>query len=454
MLSAVRSLLNLLSLIGLFIASAFYIRYQNASPVLAYLLRMVAVASVPIIFIISVINSLISFRRRRLIPFFISATNLWMSALYIFKTTRPHSAFEPIFGQEWEKHIPADVSARMLSRRYWSPLQRQSVRFDQNIIFWTVPETGRDLLCDIWQPPVGVKPSGLAYIYLHGSGWHFQDKDQGTRNIFRQLASQGHVVMDVAYRLVPEAYLEDMIADARRAVIWMHQNAEKYHVNPDKIVLAGASAGGHIALMSAYIDDNVLDLPEDVQHQTRDLCAVVSFYAPAQLTLLYEYGHRILGIDDEGNAQMTVFDRISNTILREGSELLNPPVPDRDGEPVVITNALDMLTNFMGCLPVDDPERYLAASPVTYVNEKSPMTLILQGSEDSQVPAEQSRILYDTLTNAGVPAIYIEYPAADHGFDLALPWISPAPQGALYDLERFLALVAFDAPLNGQRVNT
>jgi acetyl esterase/lipase len=74
----------------------------------------------------------------------------------------------------------------------------------QNLPFATIPGSERQLLCDLWQPPENVPPSGLAFIYMHGSAWYLLDKDVGTRPFFSHLAAQGHVVMDVAYRLAPE----------------------------------------------------------------------------------------------------------------------------------------------------------------------------------------------------------------------------------------------------------
>ena len=63
--------------------------------------------------------------------------------------------------------------------------------------------------------------SGLAVVYLHGGAWYGLDKDVGTRPLFRHLAAQGHVVVDVAYRLFPETDLPGMVADAKRALAWV-----------------------------------------------------------------------------------------------------------------------------------------------------------------------------------------------------------------------------------------
>jgi hypothetical protein len=91
-------------------------------------------------------------------------------------------------------------------------------RLQKDVAFATPPGRARPLLCDLWQPPLDVPPSGLAFIYFHGSAWVLLDKDFGTRRLFRRLAAQGHVVMDVAYRLYPETDIEGMVGDVRRSV--------------------------------------------------------------------------------------------------------------------------------------------------------------------------------------------------------------------------------------------
>jgi len=64
-------------------------------------------------------------------------------------------------------------------------------RLQQNIPFWTLPDSNRQLLCDIWQPAAGVPPSGLGLVYLHGGAWTVLDKDCATRPLFSHLAAQG-----------------------------------------------------------------------------------------------------------------------------------------------------------------------------------------------------------------------------------------------------------------------
>jgi acetyl esterase/lipase len=162
-------------------------------------------------------------------------------------------------------------------------------RLRQDVAFATVPGTGHKLLCDVWQPPAGVPASGLAVVYLHGSAWYVLDKDVGTRPLFRHLAAQGHVVVDVAYRLFPEADVPGMVADAKRAVAWVTRHTADLQVQPDRIVLAGGSAGGHLALLAAYAPEDPTLTPAELAGSDPSVCAVVSLYGQADLEAMYHH---------------------------------------------------------------------------------------------------------------------------------------------------------------------
>ena len=159
--------------------------------------------------------------------------------------------------------------------------------FIRNISFHTIAGKNRELLCDIWQPPYNIIHSGLAFIYLHGSAWTVLDKDFGTRIFFRRLASQGHVIMDVAYRLFPETDFMGMVHDTKYAIAWMKANAVAYGVNPDRIVIGGGSAGAHIALLAAYTSQNSQFMPTDLEKVDLNVRGVISLYGQADLKATY-----------------------------------------------------------------------------------------------------------------------------------------------------------------------
>jgi acetyl esterase/lipase len=67
--------------------------------------------------------------------------------------------------------------------------------------------------------------------------------------------------------------------------------------------------------------------------------------------------------------------------------------------------------------------------------------LLIQGDKDILVALDTTNALYAKLVESGVPAINVVFPWTDHMFDLILPQVNPAAQSALYDVDRFLALL-------------
>jgi acetyl esterase/lipase len=155
--------------------------------------------------------------------------------------------------------------------------------------FWTLPDADGRLLCDLWQPPRDVAPSGMALVYLHVSAWYLLEKNVCTRAFFCHLAAQGHVVMDVAYRLYPETDMLGMMGDAKRAIAWMKAQGPTYGVNPERVVVAGGSAGGHLALLAAYTPREGALTPHDAGQTDLSVRAVISCYGPTNLQTYYDH---------------------------------------------------------------------------------------------------------------------------------------------------------------------
>ena len=102
--------------------------------------------------------------------------------------------------------------------------------------------------------------------------------------------------------------------------------------------------------------------------------------------------------------------------------------------------------NLLGGGPHEVPAMYELGSPISHAGAGSPPTLFLYGGHDSTTSAEAARSLHRKLAEKGVPVIYLEFPQTEHAFDIILPRFSPAAQAALYDTDRFLALMAGSAP--------
>ncbi len=319
-----------------------------------------------------------------------------------------------------------------------APADAGRVRCARDVPFRALPGS-RQLLCDVWQPAPGAAPSGVAVIYLHSSAWHMADKDVWTRPLFRHLAAQGHVVMDVGYRLCPEVDLYGMLADAQHAIAWMRANATRYGADPQRLVAAGASAGGHLALLAAYTAGHPLLTTGELRGVDTSVCAAVSLYGVADLRACYAQIGTLL-------PRSEWIERLAADPLPVVAERVVATLPGRPfaGQMCKLgqLSCRGIFTNLLGGTPEQVPALYDLASPITHAGPHCPPTLLVQGEHDPAVPVAATNALYERLRAAGVPATQIILPQTDHIFDLVLPQVSPAARTALAALDRFLASLA------------
>lgn len=390
---------------------------------LLWLPKLLAAAWTPLLAAAGGLGTLAGLARRDRKATWAGLFGMAVAGRHIARVTARHRGLEQAFGADWPSRIPAELGARMLPKR-WTPIRKDPphVPWQRDVAIGTHLETGDPLLADLWQPPQDVPRTGLAAIYLHGSAWHYGDKDLGTRIFFRHLAGQGHVIVDLAYTLAPKAQLHAMLADVKRAIAWIKAHAAEYGVHPERVVLMGGSAGGHLALLAAYAPHHPQLDPADVDVDT-SVRAVVSFYGPPDLRALY--------------------DRLWTLPAYRGKTRLGQQsvayLEQRSG--FAFTSPTDVLPDLLGGTPDEVPELYRLGSPLTHVGPHCPPTLLLQGAHDFIGMTPDVRRLYHALRAAGVPSIYVEFPDTEHGFDLLEPRWSPAAQAATYDVERFLALV-------------
>ncbi|MDJ0756862.1 MAG: alpha/beta hydrolase [Ardenticatenaceae bacterium] len=410
----------ILSFVCLLLNGLLLIRLNPPYNFYIFVFQILVGGLAPVLVLVGLSGAVLGWVSLAWIPVIAGCLGAAISVVYISLVTAPQPGFEDAFGENWENKIPPSLASHLLQRRWqlWLP-QGQEPTLEQDISYWTIPSTDRELLCDIWQPAEGVERSGLAFIYLHGGAWYLGEKDFCTRPLFRRLADQGHVVMDANYRLGPEVDIYGMIGDVKRAVAWMKKNAGRYGVDLERIVLGGGSAGGHLALLAAYTPEESRLTPPELHGQDLTVRAVVSLYGPIDLQVCYDY------LDQERMLTMPTVE-----IGQPGAATMEKNFAD--------AGRLDML---LGGHLHEIPDVYALASPITHVSETSPPTLLIQGEPDCVNPAAAARDLHGKLVEYGVPAVNIIYPLTNHGFDLAFPQISPPAQSAFYYLERFLALM-------------
>jgi acetyl esterase/lipase len=403
-----------------------------------WFLKLYTSALSPLLVLIGLLSTIVGLTTGSIFISLIGVYDVFVFIVHIFRVTRPpgfSSGFDHAFGFNWENIISAEQKDLFLPKRTILKLHTvPDPRMEQNISFGKIPGTGRKLLCDIWQPPGHIPPSGLAFIYLHGAAWHLLDKDVGTRPFFRHLASQGHVIMDVAYRLAPETDMMGMLHDVKRAIVWMKENACTYGVNPNRIVMGGGSSGAHLALLAAYTDANPKFTPPDLEEKDVSVCAVISLYGPADLVSMYYHTGQHLTRSTPGRSKKAVPTQMPAWIIkRMGKEYYRFNM-DKD-----FANA-GGFAPLLGGHPDECPEQYALFSPVEHVHPDCPVTLLIHGEHDLMAPVRSTRFLYSRLVEKNVPAVLHILPQTDHAFDLILPKISPSAHNAIYDVERFLAM--------------
>ncbi len=403
-------------------------------------LKILISALSPVFLLVGIVTVLLAGIAQSIIGLLLGGAGVILYLLHMIAVTRPPlaaSGFERVFGKDYIAHIPEVRKALFFRNRYALLLPKApDPVFEEDLVFHRIPTSNRELLCDVWQPPEHMERSGLAFIYMHGSAWSVWDKNKGTQGFFRHLTAQGHVVMDVAYRLFPETDMMGMVQDAHHAVAWMKANAEVYRVDPNRIVIGGGSAGGHLALMAGYTAFNKDFLPDDLRPSDASVKGVISLYGPTDLKAAYFHCRQDLTDSlpegkqkkrDSGGMPLWMQKLMGENYHRLGL--------DKEIEP-------GMLTPMFGGNPVEKPEMYAQFSPITHVHDRCPQTLLIQGEHDILVPPIATRELHSRLVAEKIPAILHILPQADHAFDLILPTISPSAHNAIFDVERFLGILA------------
>jgi acetyl esterase/lipase len=230
---------------------------------------------------------------------------------------------------------------------------------------------GKPLLMDVFVPRKRFHRPTPTILWLHGGGWERGDKNGSSGARFLALA--GFVTASIYYRLSGEANFPADIEDCKCAIRYLRANALRYEIDPSRIGIAGASSGGHLALLAGTADERAgLEGSGGWPMVSSRVKAVVSYYGPTDF--------RTMGADFGTRAQAAI-------------------------------------TKLLGVPFQVNPDAYSHASPITYISSDDPPILMVHGDGDTLVPFSQSERMREAYLRAGLKADLVKVGNANHDFE-------------------------------------
>ncbi len=288
----------------------------------------------------------------------------------------------------------------------------------EDVEFAEVPlsDGSSDILkMDIYQD-LNQKDPGPCIVYYFGGGWMWGEYKQITqravyiRELIR-LVEKGYTIVSPAYRLASQAPFPACIHDSKAVIRFLKANAEKYHIDPERIGVFGNSAGGHLAAMVAMSSgDNSIegDVGGNLEYGS-DVKAAAIYYAPADIPEILKKG--LAEASREKDLSSTEVGQKGLGFIDLWSCILG--WPDK-------TAFLSRLEELFSTNNMQDPDwKYIElaekCSPVNYVSSDCPPMIILHGGQDPVVPIGQSEKLYKLLADAEADAMYVSCSLGGHG---------------------------------------
>src|SRR5262245_59158467 len=225
----------------------------------------------------------------------------------------------------------------------------------------------RPLKLHILRPKSAPKEAMPVVVWIHGGGWMGGNKDSGIGRLAR-FAERGYFCASVEYRLSSEAIFPAQIEDSKCAIRFLRARAKEYNLDPERIGVWGASAGGHlVALLGTAANVKELEGKGGWPDHSSRVQAVCDYFGPADFLKWADKSH-----------------------------------------PAVI--------KLLGGEVKDKKELAALASPVTHISKDVPPIFILHGDADKVVPLDQSEALLAALKKGGADATLHVVKGAGHGF--------------------------------------
>ncbi len=210
-------------------------------------------------------------------------------------------------------------------------------------------------------------------VWVHGGAWMAGSKEN-CPPLQAGYAEQGYAVASINYRLSSHAEFPAQIEDCKGAIRWLRAHATEHNLDPARIGVWGASAGGHlVALLGTSGDVSEFDVGDNLGQSSR-VQAVCDYYGPT---------------DFHAFVTAPGYERHSDANSPEA--------------------------RLIGGLVLENPDKVRRVNPITYVSKDDPPFLIVHGDRDGTVAINQSELLFAALEQAGVPVHFHTIRGAGHG---------------------------------------
>jgi acetyl esterase/lipase len=218
-------------------------------------------------------------------------------------------------------------------------------------------------LLDLYLPDTAKFPGARpVIIWLHSGGWVSGSRIDTADVIQREIA-RGYAVASVEYALAPTYRFPVPLQDVKIAIRWAKAYATHYHFNPAKVIVAGGSAGGHVATLvgvtPGLFEPATTRIPVALRGYDDTVAAVVDFVGP---TDMYAFDH------ETGNGSMGPWARSLGAAMLGCA---NPRAPAALRCPAGI-------------------ERSASVAP--HLSSQSPPVFMAYGARDMLVPPSQQAV--------------------------------------------------------------
>jgi acetyl esterase/lipase len=250
-----------------------------------------------------------------------------------------------------------------------------------------------------------------AVIWIHGGALIMGSRVGIERSLLNKVVKAGYVVVSIDYRLAPETKLPAILEDIQDACTWVREKGpELFHVDPKRLAVMGGSAGGYLTLAAGF----------RVEPRPR---ALVSFWGYGDIAGAWYSRPDPFYSKMPPVRKEEAYQAVGNAVISESSGKNN-----RARFYLYCRQQGLWPKEVVGHDPDREPRAFDPFCPVRNVTAKYPPTLLIHGTNDTDVPYEQSAMMAQQLDQKGIEHELITVEDAGHGLAGAKPAVVAAIQ--------------------------